>query len=216
MAELSPWMDFEVPRRLVAQEPLRRRSDARLMLVDRSRQKIEHYYVRDLPDVLSPGDRLVLNDTRVLTARLLGKRDKTGGHWQGLYLRTDSDGNWRILCKTRGQLLPGELVRLVDREGRSGGALVLVELLPDGEWVARYDSDEPAETVLSRIGRVPLPPYIRGGNMVDADVERYQTVFARRPGAVAAPTAGLHFTPALLQSLSERGIAPPRSRCMSD
>jgi S-adenosylmethionine:tRNA ribosyltransferase-isomerase len=176
------------------------------MVVDRKRQQIEHHHVRDLPELLASGDRLVLNDTQVLAARLLGKREKTGGYWQGLFLTAEPDGSWRILCKTRGRLHPGEAIRLSDRDGRPGGSLILVERLPSGEWRVRHDSDAPPEDVLKRIGRVPLPPYIRGGNMIDADEESYQTVFARRPGAVAAPTAGLHFTPALLQTLVERGI----------
>jgi S-adenosylmethionine:tRNA ribosyltransferase-isomerase len=94
----------------------------------------------------------------------------------------------------------------LDRDGRATAKLWLVEQLDDGQWRARLDTPEDALTLLERIGRVPLPPYIRGGNMVDADVERYQTVFARSPGAVAAPTAGLHFTPELLSQLGRRGV----------
>jgi S-adenosylmethionine:tRNA ribosyltransferase-isomerase len=207
MPDSTNWLDYEIPRRLVAQEPLRRRSDARLMVVDRQRQQIEHYHVRDLPSLLKPGDRLVLNDTQVIAAQLLGKRDKTGGHWQGLYLETTPAGLWRLLCKTRGHLRPGEAIRLVDREGRPAGLLLLVEQQPGGEWLAQIDSEEPTAEILSRVGRVPLPPYIRGGNMVDADIANYQTVFARRPGAVAAPTAGLHFTAALLKSLADSQVS---------
>jgi S-adenosylmethionine:tRNA ribosyltransferase-isomerase len=207
MSHVSEWFDYELPRRLVAQEPLHRRSDARLMVVDRRRQEIEHHHVRDLPSLLAAGDRLVLNDTKVISARLVGKREPSGGRWEGLYLQSTSDGHWRILCKTRGRLKPGDAVHLVDREGRPGGKLWLIESLPDGEWLAHLDADEPAEVVLERVGRVPLPPYIRGGNMVDADVANYQTVFARRPGAVAAPTAGLHFTPSLLRALGESDVS---------
>jgi len=199
--------DYELPRRLVAQEPLRHRADARLMLVDRQRQEIEHHHVRDLPHLLPSGDRLVLNDTKVVAARLVGQRDRTGGRWQGLFLETTAEGLWQVLCKTRGRLNPGEAIVLADREGRPGGKLWLIARLTEGRWLARVESDEPTESVLERLGRVPLPPYIRGGNMVDADVANYQTVFARRPGAVAAPTAGLHFTAELLRSLADRGVA---------
>jgi S-adenosylmethionine:tRNA ribosyltransferase-isomerase len=202
MNSASEWFDYELPRRLVAQEPLRRRSDARLMVVDRQRQQIEHHHVRDLPELLRAGDRLVLNDTKVMAARLLGKRENTGGRWQGLFLEATPEGHWRILCKTRGRLHPGEAIRLVDRDGRNELRLWLVEQLPEGIWLAHPESEEPTELVLSRVGRVPLPPYIRGGNMVDADVANYQTVFARRSGAVAAPTAGLHFTAELLRQLT--------------
>src|SRR5262245_53431155 len=124
--------DYELPRELVAQEPLRNRIDARLMVVDRQRQAIEHFHVRDLPELLHAGDRLVLNDTKVIPAQLVGKRIPSGGHWQGLYLESTSDGHWKILCKTRGRLKPGDAVTLVDAEGRSGERLWLIESLPEG------------------------------------------------------------------------------------
>jgi S-adenosylmethionine:tRNA ribosyltransferase-isomerase len=199
--------DYELPRHLVAQEPLRNRSDARLMVVDRHRQSIAHYHVRDLPHLLPPGDRLVLNDTRVLPAQLVGRRAQTGGRWQGLFLEALPSGDWRILCKTRGRLVPGESVTLLDREGRPGAKLWLLERLEEGQWLAHLaEEEEHFESLLSRLGRVPLPPYIRGGNMVDADVANYQTVFARTPGAIAAPTAGLHFTRELLKALEAREV----------
>jgi S-adenosylmethionine:tRNA ribosyltransferase-isomerase len=207
MPDPSLWFDYELPRELVAQEPLRRRVDARLMVVDRRRQEIEHRHVRDLPHLLPSGDRLVLNDTKVIPAQLAGKRLPTGGRWQGLYIASTPEGHWRILCKTRGHLKPGDAITLVDREGRPGAKLWLIERLEDGQWLAHPETDRSTEALLEQLGRVPLPPYIRGGNMVDADVENYQTVFARRPGAIAAPTAGLHFTGELLRSLAARGVA---------
>jgi len=210
MSNQPPLFDYEVPRRLIAQEPLRRRTDARLMLVDRRRQLIDHYHVRDLPQLLSQGDRLVLNDTKVIFAQLVGRRARTGGRWQGLFLEATSDGHWRILCKTRGHLDPGELVILTDREGRPAEKLWLIERMGDGQWLAHPESAQPVHSLLERLGRVPLPPYIRGGNMVDADISNYQTVFAEKPGAVAAPTAGLHFTKELLKTLEARGV--PHSR----
>jgi S-adenosylmethionine:tRNA ribosyltransferase-isomerase len=198
--------DYEVPRQLVAQEPLRHRTDARLMVVDRRRQQIDHCHIRDLPQLLPDGDRLVLNDTRVIPAQLVGRRAQTGGRWHGLFIEMTPTGHWRILCKTRGRLKPGEAVVLIDREGRPGVKLWLLERLEEGQWLAHPDSEEPPALILERIGRVPLPPYIRGGNMVDADFTSYQTVFAERPGAIAAPTAGLHFTNELLKALEARGV----------
>jgi S-adenosylmethionine:tRNA ribosyltransferase-isomerase len=198
--------DYELPRRLVAQEPLRNRADARLMVVDRARQDISHHHVRDLPHLLPGGDRLVLNDTKVLPAQLAGRRLQTGGRWQGLYLETTTEGHWRILCKTRGHLRPGEAIGVIDREGRPGLKLWLLERMDESQWLAHPEPNEPAETALPRLGRVPLPPYIRGGNMVDADVANYQTVYARHLGAIAAPTAGLHFTRELLKALDARGL----------
>lgn len=203
-------LDYQVPRQLVAQEPLRHRADARLMVVDRQRQLIEHHHVRDLPHLLKVGDRLVLNDTKVIQAQLAGTRVQTGGRWQGLYIESMPEGHWKLLCKTRGRLSPGEAVMLRDREGRPGVKLWLMERLNEGQWLAHVETDEPTETLLERLGRVPLPPYIRGGNMVDDDVVNYQTVFAQRPGAIAAPTAGLHFTRELLKSLAARGVGCSR------
>ncbi|MEX2310035.1 MAG: S-adenosylmethionine:tRNA ribosyltransferase-isomerase [Pirellulales bacterium] len=199
--------DYEVPKRLVAQEPLRHRADARLMFVDRRQQTIEHHHVRDLPHLLPHGDRLVLNDTKVIPAHLAGRRAQTGGRWQGLFLESTPEGHWRILCKTRGRLTAGEAITLIDREGRPGAKLWLLERLEEGLWLVHPESDETTDALLVQLGRVPLPPYIRGGNMVDADVANYQTVFAERPGAIAAPTAGLHFTKELLKALEARGVA---------
>ena len=210
MLEAPYPFDYEVPRRLVAQEPLRHRADARLMLVDRGRQAIDHYHVRDLPHLLSAGDRLVLNDTKVIRAQLAGVRTQTGGRWQGLFIEATPDGHWRILCKTRGRLNAGEAITLRDREGRLNVKLLLIERLEEGQWLAHADAEEPTDTLLEQLGRVPLPPYIRGGNMVDDDFASYQTVYAQRPGAIAAPTAGLHFTRELLKTLDAHGVGLSR------
>lgn len=201
-----PCFDYELPRELVAQEPLRNRVDARLMVVDRRRQTIEHFHVRDLPELLPAGDRLVLNDTKVIPAHLVGKRLPSGGRWQGLYLETTGDGHWKLLCKSRGKIKPGDAVTLMDVDGRPSVKLWLLEPLEEGQWLAHAESGDSTDVLLAKLGRVPLPPYIRGGQMVDADVTNYQTVFARVPGAVAAPTAGLHFTKELLRTLSQRGV----------
>ncbi|MCA9230076.1 MAG: tRNA preQ1(34) S-adenosylmethionine ribosyltransferase-isomerase QueA [Planctomycetales bacterium] len=203
---MEPWIDYSLPEELVAQEPLRNRIDARLMVIDRARQAISHHHIRDLPRLLIAGDRLVLNDTRVIPAQLRGQRTATGGRWQGLYLGQIGEGDWQLVCKTRGRLKPMEQITLIDREGKPVTRLWLLERLADGQWLGRPESDLPTRELLDQIGRVPLPPYIRGGNMVDSDVEDYQTVFAKNPGAVAAPTAGLHFTEKLLRAIKQSGI----------
>jgi S-adenosylmethionine:tRNA ribosyltransferase-isomerase len=203
---MEPWFDYELPPQLIAQEPLRNRVDARLMVIDRARGVIDHAHIRDIFEFLRRGDRVVLNDTKVIPAQLRGLRVETGGRWQGLFLGQTGGGDWLLVCKTRGRLREPEPVTLLDREGRAAAKLWLVERLDDGQWRARLDELQDTLPLLERIGRVPLPPYIRGGNMVDSDVQRYQTVFARRPGAVAAPTAGLHFTPELLRSLGQNGV----------
>ena len=203
---MEPWIEYELPAELVAQEPLENRVDARLMLIDRKSQAIHHHHIRDLPRLLNPGDRLVLNDTKVIPAQLRGLRTETGGRWQGLFLGLAGKGDWKLVCKTRGRLKPMESITLLDREGRESVKLWLLEQLSDGEWLARPESKLTPFDLLSQIGRVPLPPYIRGGNMVDSDVGNYQTVFAKSPGAVAAPTAGLHFTPDSLKAIEQSGV----------
>ena len=202
----TDYYDYDLPKALIAQQPLANREDARLMKIDRASEEIHHHYVRDLDQLLKSGDCLVLNDTKVIPAKLVGFRALTRGRWQGLFLEADENGNWRVLCKTRGKAQPGELIRLQDRFGVERMDLELVSRLDDGSWVVRPHGEGSAEEILHQIGRVPLPNYIRGGNMVDADLEDYQTVFARQPGAVAAPTAGFHLTNNLLGRLIDAGI----------
>lgn len=213
--------DYDLPRERIAQEPLANRSDARLMLVDRRSGEIDHYHVRDLPELLRTDDTIVLNNTRVIPARLVGYRTTTKGRWQGLFLRSDdATGIWEVLTKTRGKLVAGESLTIQDRDARDGMRLVVVARTETGNLLVRpelppgfvpHESDsgkeltEPADW-LQRYGRIPLPPYIRDGQMVDADVQNYQTVYAKEEGSVAAPTAGLHFTDALLQKIRSTGV----------
>lgn len=205
MDELAAY-DYDLPRELIAQQPLARRSDARLLLVDRGRGTFAHHHVRDLPELLRKGDCLVLNDTRVVPARLVGRRDLTGGRWEGLFLEAHADGLWRVLARTRRRPQPGETVTLLNPQGQDDVQLRLLLQEPDGAWVVQPLQAADAFTLLERVGRVPLPPYIRRGEMREEDRQRYQTVYARHAGSVAAPTAGLHFTPELLQRLRECGI----------
>ncbi|MGA2619537.1 MAG: tRNA preQ1(34) S-adenosylmethionine ribosyltransferase-isomerase QueA [Thermoguttaceae bacterium] len=205
MSDLGKY-DYELPRDLIAQQPAATRADARLLLVDRTGNSLQHYYVRDLPDILRAGDCLVLNDTRVVPARLIGRRDRTGGRWEGLFLEVVPGGLWRVLCKARGKLVPEETITLVDAQGQDDIQLHMGLRRSDGSWVVRPHTGEDTFSLLERIGRVPLPPYIRKGEMVEADREHYQTVYARWPGAIAAPTAGLHFTDSLLRRLQDGKI----------
>ncbi len=205
MSELDQY-DYELPRDLIAQAPLPNRADARLLLVDRATQSLSHRHVRDLPEILLPGDCLVLNDTRVVPARLIGRRTVTGGHWEGLFLEANNDGLWRVLSKTRGKITPGETVTLINALGEDDVQLRMGASLSEGIWAVRPDSSDDPVVLLERVGRIPLPPYIRKGEMVEADRESYQTVYACMPGAVAAPTAGLHFTQPLLRRLERLGV----------
>jgi S-adenosylmethionine:tRNA ribosyltransferase-isomerase len=200
--------DYDLPADLIAQEPLERRADSRLLTVRRGDGAIAHRHVRDLPEILRPGDLLVVNDTRVVPARIVGRRLRTGGRWEGLFLKTDdATGAWQLLAQTRGRPEVGEWVMLTDRDGEDAVAIELVGRATGGSWLAVPDAPEPAAEILARIGRVPLPGYIRGGEERAGDRERYQTVFARRSGSAAAPTAGLHFTDELLADLAARGVA---------
>jgi S-adenosylmethionine:tRNA ribosyltransferase-isomerase len=205
MSEIDAY-DYDLPEGRIAQHPLRNRADARLLIVDRASQSLEHAHVRDLPELLAPGDAVVLNDTRVVPAQLAGRRTNTGGRWSGLFVTADEHGVWQLLCTTRGKLQPGETVTLEDRLAREDVRLKMLTRLDRGLWAARPESNEGTLAILERVGRVPLPHYIRDGKMVDADRENYQTVFAAKPGAVAAPTAGLHFTRRLIDELTQRGV----------
>jgi S-adenosylmethionine:tRNA ribosyltransferase-isomerase len=205
MTELDQY-DYHLPRHLIAQQPAGSRVDARLLVVRRKAGILEHCFIRDLPDLLRPGDCLVLNDTKVIPARLLGYRSSTGGRWDGLFLGSEPHGLWRILGRTRGKITLGETVTLLNAWGQDDVQLELISQEPDGVWIVRPRSDEETVLLLDRVGRVPLPPYIRDGEMLESDRENYQTVYARVPGSVAAPTAGLHFTELLLRQLEERGI----------
>jgi S-adenosylmethionine:tRNA ribosyltransferase-isomerase len=194
--------DYELPASRIAQAPLERRDDSRLMLMERASGRCRHHQFRELVDLLDPGDVLVLNDTRVLPARLLGRKE-SGGKVELLLLEKSGTG-WRSLIQasrkpaagSRLHFAEGLQARLLGRDG--------------DEWTVEFEAPaaDPEELLL-RLGRMPLPPYIKRPEQsrtpVD-DVERYQTVYARRPGAVAAPTAGLHFSDELLSSLQARGV----------
>lgn len=203
MSDLQEY-DYDLPDELIAQSPVERRDNSRLMVVDRKRGAIEHALVRDLPTFLKSTDTMVVNNTRVVPARLVGHRISTGGKWQGLFLKHDTSGLWEVLSKTRGKIHPGERVRLMMADGTDGVELEMVARLEGGAWAVKPMSQDDWHDVLDLHGRVPLPPYIRSGEMVDEDRDRYQTVYASTPGAVAAPTAGLHFTPALLEDIEAK------------
>jgi S-adenosylmethionine:tRNA ribosyltransferase-isomerase len=200
--------DFELPGGLIAQHPVEPRDRSRLMVVRRAERRVEHRAFADLPGLLAPGDVLVRNDTKVVPARLVGRREATGGRWEGLFLRALGSGDWEILATTRGKPVPGE--RVVVREDEWGPRdalrLTLVEKGEDGRWVVRPEQGDTPQALLERYGRVPLPPYIRKGVEGPGDRRRYQTLFARVPGSVAAPTAGLHFTDEVFRRLAGRDI----------
>lgn len=188
--------DYELPPELIAQQPVEPRDSARLLLVSRGSGALVHHHVRDLPSLLRPGDLLVLNDTRVMAARLLGVRADTGGRVEILLLREHDGGSWSVLVRPGRAALPGREFLL---EGAGGPLTATVRCREDD--VATVTFDRPIDP--DSAGAVPLPPYIRG---FEGDPERYQTVFAREARSAAAPTAGLHFTPDLFARLDAAGI----------
>jgi S-adenosylmethionine:tRNA ribosyltransferase-isomerase len=198
------FFDYDLPEHLIAQEPAASRDESRLMVVRRDAGMLEHREFRDLPEVLRPGDLLVLNDTKVIPARVLGRRERTGGKWEGLFLR-ETPAGWELMTRTRGHPTSGE-VFVAD----SGLRLTLAGRTADHHWLMRPEPPGPATDLLAAHGHVPLPPYIRKGRDSAADRQRYQTVYAAHLGSVAAPTAGLHFTPALFDRLAAAGVRTVR------
>lgn len=199
---IPSFFDFDLPDRLIAQHPAERRDQARLLVLRKDSGALEHHVFHELPDLLAPGDLVVLNDTKVLPARLLGRRESSGGAWEALFLRTTADGLWEMMAKTRGHPVRGEGFASEPGPFR----LILRDRTPERHWLMEPDPPGSPEELLARFGHVPLPPYIRKGRAAAGDAERYQTVFAEHSGSVAAPTAGLHFTPELLEQLHARGI----------
>ena len=197
--------DYPLPEDLIAKVPLPVRDASRLMVLDRSSQTITHRGIRDLPDLLRPNDCLVLNNSRVLPARLFGVRTATGGKWEGLYLNSTDHGTWRVIGQTRGYLRPNETVTITNDAGERL-QLKLREKEPEGVCQFVPSLTGPAPEILQRFGTVPLPPYMDRKQATQTDWERYQTTFALHPGSVAAPTAGLHFTSELLAQCLDRGI----------
>ncbi|MCE9566644.1 MAG: S-adenosylmethionine:tRNA ribosyltransferase-isomerase [Planctomycetes bacterium] len=196
--------DFDLPEHLIAQHPAAKRDESRLLVFRRDTGTLEHRTFRDLPDLLNPGDLLVLNDTKVLPARVVGRRESTGGKWEGLFLRLIG-GLWEMLAQTRSYPEVGS-VFVTD----TGLRLTLRGRTEERHWLMEPGTAGTPAVLLAQYGHIPLPPYIRKGTASDEDEERYQTVYAAHVGSVAAPTAGLHFTPELFERLAARGIETAR------
>lgn len=191
--------DYRLPPELIAQEPLVERDKSRLLVLEHRRGEIRHSSFGMLPLYLDKGDLLVLNNTRVLPARLLGKRKDTGGKVELLLLQRLDNSKWEVLSSPGKRSRPGTV--LVFGEGRLEAEVL--ERTDSGGRIVLFKSSEPLEELLHQIGDVPLPPYIKKHLQ---DGERYQTVYARIEGSAAAPTAGLHFTPSIFKKLSMKGV----------
>ena len=190
---------YDLPQELIAQTPLERRDASRLMCLDKETGAVSHHHFYELPDFLNAGDCLILNNSRVLPARLLGRRLPGGGACEVLLLQDKGDKVWECLVR------PGKHLREGARVSFGDGELTaeVAEVLPDGNRLVRFDYEGIFLEVLERLGKMPLPPYIKEELQ---DQERYQTVYSKVNGSAAAPTAGLHFTPELLERIAAKGV----------
>ena len=189
---------YDLPQRLIAQTPLERRDGSRLLVLDKITGQTEHRHFYDLPEYLRPGDCMVLNDSRVIPARLIGARP-TGGAIEVMLLKDLGDKRWECLVRPGKKMRPGHQV--VFGDGELTGEVESVS--EGGNRIVRFRYEGIFLEILERLGRMPLPPYIKEQL---ADPERYQTVYSKHPGSAAAPTAGLHFTPELLDKIRAMGV----------
>ena len=190
--------DYDLPEELIAQTPCEPRNHSRLMVLDRQQQTVQHQHFYDLKNFLVPGDTLIFNDTRVMPARLIGHRDKTGGKVEVFLLRRINGNEWDTLVKPGKKAQPGNVICFGDE--------LSCEVLSHTDFggrIVRFSYDGIFEEILDRLGETPLPPYIHEKL---ADKERYQTVYSKEQGSAAAPTAGLHFTKAMMQEIEAMGV----------
>lgn len=209
MTQRASDFDFLLPEALIAQQPAPRRDGSRLFVLDRRNGSRAHHTFADLPAFLRPGDLLVLNDSKVLPARLRGINPRTGGAFEVLLLEEHGVNDWWVMLKPGRRARPGTAMLFKDRAGLlSGVSATVAEVNAEGHRRLHFRGTPDILGALEMLGEVPLPPYIRRepGCDLTADLTRYQTVYARQNGSVAAPTAGLHFTPELLRRVREHGV----------
>ena len=197
--------DYELPEELIAQMPADKRQNSRMLVMNRANHNIEHKHFYDIVDLIEPGSLLVLNDTKVLPARLRGEKE-TGAKIEIFLLKQTVEDCWDVLIKPSKRVKPGTVVKISDELSVE----VLKRLEDDGEWSVKLLFEGDVLDVLHRNGNIPLPPYIErkmpSDELKKLDFERYQTVYARDEGSVAAPTAGLHFTQEILKKLADKGV----------
>ncbi|MBA2731484.1 MAG: tRNA preQ1(34) S-adenosylmethionine ribosyltransferase-isomerase QueA [Acidobacteria bacterium] len=194
--------DYELPEELIAQHPLAERDGARMLLIDRQRGEWEDSQFAELPSYIRAGDVVVINNTRVFPARLVGRREPTGGRVELFLVRELEPFIWETLARPARRLQKDARISFGDGRLRAQ----VVDVLEDGRRTVRFECDTSLGSAIEELGQTPLPPYIkREGESFDEDRERYQTVYARARGAIAAPTAGLHFTPHVMEELAARG-----------
>ena len=190
---------FDLPQELIAQDPLEDRASSRLLVLDRSTGEVEHRKFRDILEYLNPGDCLVINDTKVIPARLIGSKEGTDAKIEVLLLKRKENDIWETLVKPGKKAKPGTVIRFGD--GILKGTVV--DVVEEGNRLIQFSYEGIFEEILDQLGQMPLPPYITHQLK---DKNRYQTVYAKHEGSAAAPTAGLHFTKELLQEIEDRGV----------
>lgn len=190
---------FDLPEELIAQDPLTDRSSSRLLVLDKESGRVEHHIFKDIIHYLEPGDCLVLNNTKVIPARLIGHKEDTGAAIEVLLLKHLEDGTWETLVKPGKKARPG--ARIVFGDGLLTAEVE--DIMEEGNRKIRFEYEGVFEEILDQLGEMPLPPYITHKLQ---DKNRYQTVYAKYEGSAAAPTAGLHFTPELLEALEKKGV----------
>ena len=190
---------FDLPEELIAQDPLEDRSGSRLLVLDKETGETEHHIFREIVNYLNPGDCLVINDTKVIPARLIGEKEGTGAKVEVLLLKRKENDIWETLVKPGRKMKPG--ARLVFGNGLLKAEVIGV--VEEGNRLIRFEYEGIFEEILDQLGQMPLPPYIT--HQLE-DKNRYQTVYAKHSGSAAAPTAGLHFTPELLDEIKEKGV----------
>ncbi|MBI5804453.1 tRNA preQ1(34) S-adenosylmethionine ribosyltransferase-isomerase QueA [candidate division TA06 bacterium] len=193
--------DYNLPPELIAKSPAEKRDSSRLMVLRRNDGHIEHRRFSDIVEYLKPSDILVLNNTKVIPARLIGHKKQTGGEVEILLLRHESENLWNCLVRPGRRLMPGARVEFKDGLMEAE----IVEHREGGQRLVRFTHQGDFYQILEKVGQVPLPPYIDRKPM-EADKNRYQTIYAKEEGAVAAPTAGLHFTPELMEKVKDKGV----------
>ena len=190
---------YDLPEELIAQDPLEDRSSSRLLVLDKKTGETEHHVFREIVNYLEPGDCLVINDTKVIPARLIGAKEETGAKIEVLLLKRGADDVWETLVKPGRKAKPGTRISFGD--GLLTGEVV--DIVDEGNRLIHFEYEGIFEEILDRLGQMPLPPYITH-QLKDKD--RYNTVYAEHPGSAAAPTAGLHFTPELLGKIRDKGV----------
>jgi S-adenosylmethionine:tRNA ribosyltransferase-isomerase len=198
---------FDLPPELIAQQPAARRDGSRLLVFHRKSGKIEHRQFPDLLEFLNPGDVLVLNNSRVIPARLHGKNSQTGGQFEILLLEENGVNDWWAMMRPGKRAKNGTQIRLQEKSGAASKIVATVTAVnAEGHRRLQFSGTENLLQELDHLGELPLPPYIERHGELPGDRERYQTVFARPTGSIAAPTAGLHFTPDILEKIRARGV----------